>query len=503
MQRQKNLRLTSTQIKLIEAEIELRERINLLVQERWSPLPGPQTLAFNSAADVLFYGGSAGGGKTDLLLGTALRNHNRSIIFRRDFQQMKGIIDRADSLFAGLGGSNKVDKLWTLDVGSKIELGAVLHDKDRQKYMGRAHDLKGFDEITHFPKAYFVFLIGWLRSVIKGQRKRVICTGNPPMKADERWVISYWAPWLDPSHPKRAMAGELRYFAIINDEEVELESGDPFEHIIKGVKKIIRPKSRTFIPASLSDNPFLSETGYEDQLRSLPPELSRILLDGDFQAGIQDDVGQVIPSEWLKIAQERWKKLKKPDVPLTHMGVDVARGGSDKTVITNRYGWWVDRQHVYPGSNTPDGDAARDAVNRHHANSPIINVDVIGVGASAYDSIKATYKNKAVPLNASEGSDQTDLSGMLTFLNCRAEWWWKFREALDPKLGKNLAIPDDDELFEDLCSATWTLSGGKIQISDKDKMKKRLGGRSPDKGDSLIYAFAEKVIEYPQIRDLE
>ena len=61
----------------------------------WVPQPGPQTEAFHSPADVLFYGGQAGGGKTDLLLGLALTAHKRSILFRREYEQLKGIIDRS------------------------------------------------------------------------------------------------------------------------------------------------------------------------------------------------------------------------------------------------------------------------------------------------------------------------------------------------------------------------------------------------------------------------
>ncbi len=57
----------------------------------WVPLPGPQTLAYESDADILYYGGSAGGGKTDLLLGLALNEHKHSIIYRRQTTQLVGI----------------------------------------------------------------------------------------------------------------------------------------------------------------------------------------------------------------------------------------------------------------------------------------------------------------------------------------------------------------------------------------------------------------------------
>src|SRR5690349_13379609 len=64
----------------------------------WAPLPGPQTLAYHSPADELFYGGAGGGGKTDLILGLALTAHTSSIIFRREFSQFRGpegIIERS------------------------------------------------------------------------------------------------------------------------------------------------------------------------------------------------------------------------------------------------------------------------------------------------------------------------------------------------------------------------------------------------------------------------
>ena len=49
----------------------------------WVPNPGPQTDAYFSDADELFYGGQAGGGKTDLELGLALTAHRRSLVLRR------------------------------------------------------------------------------------------------------------------------------------------------------------------------------------------------------------------------------------------------------------------------------------------------------------------------------------------------------------------------------------------------------------------------------------
>jgi hypothetical protein len=57
-----------------------RAEIDRLIRTKrnsWEPILGPQAEAYHSPADVLFYGGQAGGGKTDLLLGLALTAHRR------------------------------------------------------------------------------------------------------------------------------------------------------------------------------------------------------------------------------------------------------------------------------------------------------------------------------------------------------------------------------------------------------------------------------------------
>lgn len=471
--------------------VKLRKLRRLRELTAWKPLPGPQTLAFYSRADILFYGGAAGGGKTDLLLGLAHTAHDRSIIFRREYPQLMGIQTRARDLFRGRGRYNGQDHLWTLEDGREIELGACQLLGDEQKFQGRPHSLKGFDEITHFLEAQFRFLCGWLRSTDPGQRCRVVAAGNPPTDPDGEWVVQFFRPWLDDTHPSPAAPGELRWFTTLDGQDTEVDSGEPFWHTGKdGIRDLVVPLSRTFIPASVEDNPYLMRTGYRSNLQALPEPLRSKMLYGDFKAGREDNPYQVIPTAWVLAAQARWRERQKPDVMMTTLGVDVARGGQDQTVITPRWGNWIGEQWAYPGTSTPDGPSVAGLVLGHRQGDPAINVDVVGVGTSVYDHLKGLTP-RVVPINGAEGSDATDKSGQLGFVNLRAELWWKTREALDPTSGQDICLPPDRGLLVDLCAPRWKLTPRGIQVESKEDIIKRIQ-RSPDKGDSAVYALAIK-----------
>ena len=115
----------------------------------WVPNPGPQTLGFESEADELFYGGAGGGGKTELLLGCAALNQHRSIIFRREFPSLRGIIERSREIYNSGDANHQKDSYneslhtWRLLNGKVIEFGSIQYEKDKEKYHGHPHDFYG------------------------------------------------------------------------------------------------------------------------------------------------------------------------------------------------------------------------------------------------------------------------------------------------------------------------------------------------------------------------
>lgn len=466
---------------------ELTE-LDTLLSPLWKPQKGPQTQAYNSPADVLGYGGAAGGGKTDLLIGLALSEHNRSIIFRREAVQLRAIIDRAREILGNTGSFNQNTGAWSgLPGGRKIEFQGCKDPGDEQKYRGQPHDFIGFDEADQFTEYQVRFLSGWNRTTKKGQRCRIVLAFNPPATAEGRWLLNYFGPWVDTKHPSPAKPGELRWYAMLPDgKEEERPDGEPFAY--KGER--ITPKSRTFIPARVQDNRYLMDTDYLATLQALPEPLRSQLLKGDMLAGLEDDPWQVVPTAWIQAAMDRWKP-EKGEQKLSALGVDVARGGQAKTVIAKRYGYWWAPLLKYPGSQTPDGPSVAALIQmaaKDNYHDCIKNIDVIGVGSSAFDACRALNMNNVVGINFGGGTKATDRAGVLRFANIRAWAYWTFRELLDPANGHDVQLPPDKELMADLSAPKWQAIAGGIKIEKKEEIEKRIG-RSPDCADSVVYSI--------------
>lgn len=486
----------------------------------WSPL-SVQKQVLDSDADIILYGGAAGGGKSFLALGKALLQHKRSLILRREFPQLSGLIETSKELYTRYGKYVATPQpTWRIKykgADKLIEFGSCQHEHDKNKYQGRAHDLRVIDEAANFLESQIDFIAGWVRSEDSQQKCQLLLLSNPPTSSDGLWLFNWFAPWLDDKHHNPAEPGELRWFAKVKGKDTEVADNRKFVLIDDQIvydfnpveysaDKIIVPKSRTFIPARVTDNPYYVESGYIATLQALPEPLRSQMLYGDFLAGQQDDAWQVIPTAWVLAAQKRWRETRKPDIPISAIGVDVARGGIDKTVITKRYNNWFDKQISHPGQFTPDGDAVAGLVFKEYKDDPYVIFDVIGVGAAAYDAFKrqiteAQRKLKIIAFHAAEKSEATDKTKQLTFINQRAEWYWKFREALDPANNMQIALPDDRELLADLCAPRWELTARGIKIESKEEIIDRIG-RSPDKGDSCIYAYVMQVRRPPQAANI-
>lgn len=475
-----------------------------MVKRPWRPLPGPQTQAYLARVDVLGYGGSAGGGKSDLAIGKALTQHKRSAIFRRVGTELLGIVDRMEQIIGNREGYNGKDNVWRV-AGRTIEFGAVPIAGDEKKFQGRPKSLLAIDEATSFLEKQVRFLMGWVRSENPDEPTMTLMTFNPPTDSDGMWVIDFFGPWLDPKHPNPAKPGEVRWFATLGiddtQHDIEVPDGRPFiivngHHIydprvlaLYTKDEIIHPQSRTFIPSRVTDNVFYAEGNYIAQLQALPEPLRSQMLYGDFTAGMQDSPMQVIPTAWVQAAMDRWKPLEdhKKLRSMDSVGVDIARGGRDKTVIARRHGRWFDVPVVHPGKDTPNGPVTASLIIAELRNEAVVHLDAIGVGSSPYDFLQQIGVN-VVGVIMSETATNKDQSGLLSFKNIRSQLWWSMREALDPANGFDISLPPDRQLLVELCAPEWKLQGRTIYVESREDIVDRIG-RSPDLATAYVLAL--------------
>ena len=456
----------------------------------WVPNAGPQTEAFFCEADELFYGGQAGGGKSDLLIGLSLTAHLDSLILRRVSKDAKSLAKRARKIAPRKSSFNGQDLLLTTPDGRSVEFGGLQLEDDKERHKGRPHDLYGFDEICDYTETQYTFVIGWNRSAEEGQRCRVVATGNPPTRPEGFWVLKRWGAWLDKNHPKPAKEGELRWYTTDDlGNEIEVDGRGP--HKLENCAKPVLARSRTFIRSRVTDNPDLVRSGYQAQLDALPAHLRSAYRDGDFAAEINDDDWQVIPTAWIEAAQQRWENKIPRGLAMTAMAVDVAPGGGDKRVIAWRYGGWYAPLQAERVVDKTGRLTAAEVVKHRRDRCPVV-VDMGGGWGG--DALIAMKDNgiTVVSFNGVVKSTARTRDGKKNFVNKRAEAAWRFREALDPSQegGSAVALPPDPELKADLASYRYSDEVSGILLEDKELQKKRIG-RSPDKGDAVIMCLSE------------
>jgi hypothetical protein len=399
---------------------------------------------------------------------------------------MGAIVDRAVEIVGHRDGLMTKPAVWhnPTKTCKVIEFCSVPHPGDEVGYAGRAKDLLIFDEAANFLERQVRFLMTWLRTADPAQRCQCLLTFNPPTTSDGRWIIRYFAPWIDHKHPNPAKSGELRWFAQFDDREVEVPGPAPIEH--KG--KLIRPMSRTFIAARVDDNPDLAEsTHYKAVLDGLPDGLRQLMRDGDFRASMEDDPMQVIPTAWIEAAMARWTP-RNPMPGMDSLGVDVAMGGRDQTVIARRHGLWFDEPIAYDGTQCPDGPTIAGYILAAQRNRAPIHIDLFGVGAEPYGHLMS-MQAPVLGVSMAEKSHEMALEGRRPLFNVRTKIWWRMREALDPTNPHQIALPDDRRLLADLCAPKWEeRAGGIIQVEGRDEIIETLG-RSPDYGTAYCLAL--------------
>jgi len=498
----------------IKTENQLEEYLHEVEEKGaqvWRPQPGPQIAFHSNPADELLYGGAAGGGKSESLLVESIRHTTvpgyHALLLRRTFPELTrsdGLIPRSKELFWNVGSWKAGEYRWyfttkNLRKPATVDFGHMERRDDMFKYQSAAYSYVGFDELTSFLEEQYIYLMSRLRSVI-GTPKRMRSATNPGNEGHD-WVLRRWRPWLDVTYHDPAEPGEIRWFARVNDQDIEVEGPD----YVGPAGEL--PLSRTFIPAFVEDNPALlaKDPHYVARLLALPEPYRSQLRDGNWLVG-QEHEWQVIPYKWVRDAMSRWTESYGKLFEFSACALDPARG-QDKSVLGFRRGNWVGPLQY---SNERDTMYLVGEIRKLYKEESAMGlriparVDSIGVGAGIYDRMRELVNEhrqdpngahkiiEPYPIVSSEKTAATDASGLLDMVNVRAELWWNMREMLDPdnpmKLSEPVMLPHDNVLLADLTAPRWRMTSGGVIVESKKDIKKRIG-RSTDAGDTVCMLF--------------
>jgi Terminase large subunit, T4likevirus-type, N-terminal len=206
-----------------------------------------------------FYGGAAGGGKSDALLMAALQYVDvpgySALLVRRTYTELAlpgAIMDRAIEWLAGTDARwNQQDKVFEFPSGASLAFGYLQHAADKFRYQSAEFQFVGFDEVSQFPEADYRYLFSRLRKPTAGPLSGVplrMRSASNPGGIGHHWVRS------------RFVRREQQ-----EDDVAPPEAGE-----------------RVFVRARLADNPSLDQVSYEESLAELSSVYRRQLLDGDW-----------------------------------------------------------------------------------------------------------------------------------------------------------------------------------------------------------------------------
>jgi len=341
-----------------------------------APQRGPQEAFLSSPADICIYGGAAGGGKSYALLMEPLRHIDIPsfgfVCFRRTMNQITnegGLWDTSMLIYPYTGARPRKSPTlqWIYPSGAKGSFAHLQYDADVLGWQGSQITLIMFDELTHFTKSQFFYMLSRNRSTC-GVKPYIRATTNPDA---DSWVAEFISWWIDQNtgYPIPERAGAIRFFIRINDKIYWADSRDELMAQFPETGPD-DAKSVTFIPSSIFDNKELLEKdpGYLANLKSLPTVERERLLGGNWKirpaAGLYFKRGDAVMVEELPTDIVQW--VRRWDLAATA-----------------------------PSENNPTPDWTAGMLMGKRKNGRFVIADLIHVRQNAAD-VRAMVKNTAI-----------------------------------------------------------------------------------------------------------
>jgi len=219
-----------------------------------------------------FYGGAAGGGKSDALLMAALQYVDAfdkcdyaALLLRRTYSDLSlpgALMDRAFTWLQETDAKwHEVTKTWKFPSGATLSFGYLQHERDKYRYQSDAFQFIAFDELTQFTETQYLYLFSRLRRLEGTDIPLRMRSASNPGDIGHDWV-------------KRR---------FILPSKTELQKADRF-----------------FISARLNDNPYIDQTAYISALNRLDPVTREQLLAGNWDIVL---TGNLFKREWFEILE--------------------------------------------------------------------------------------------------------------------------------------------------------------------------------------------------------
>lgn len=489
------------------------------------PQSGFQEKFLSSSADIVIGGGAAGAGKTYALVLESLRNTNikdfGAVFFRRTYNQIAaigGLWDETNKIYPLLGAkSNNTSMSWKFPSGAKVDFSHMQHEKNLHDWQGSQIPLILFDELQHFSRKMFMYMLSRNRSTC-GVSPYVRATCNPDADSFIAELIEWWIDKDGFIIPERD--GIIRYFTQYEDEiiwgstkeEVIEKSPHLFSHD-PGSKNMV--KSFTFIEGDIYDNKILLEKNpeYIANLQALPEEDKLRLLKKNWKISISKNT-IIDYVKFIDIFNNSWVKQG-----VKYITCDIATKGSDLLVI----GVWdgkilIDLILFDKNSGKEAIQAIESTATKHSIMNSNIIFDADGIGGGLtgfidnciefhnggkvineenYENVKTQLYYKlsyCINQDGSDGKTEADAYYISEHVaNMRYPFdkpaIYRGKKIKDVFLHQIKAIKRDKEDLD-----------GKLRLIKKDAMKAILGGISPDLLDMLMMRERFELIRPKKMR---
>jgi hypothetical protein len=455
-----------------------------------------------SQADIVIGGGAAGLGKTYTLLLEFLRHIDIAewggVIFRRTSPQIRnqgGLWDTSMGIYPSAGGRAKESVLeWDFKRGARLKFAHLEHEKNIFDWQGAQIPFIGFDELTHFSKKMFFYLLSRNRSTC-GVRPYMRATCNPD---PESWVAEFISWWIDADtgYPIPERDGIVRYFAIDGDTIIW---GDSLKEVIEkawyfledaigssGLSADNFVKSATFISGSIYDNKELLKVNpqYMANLLAQDEITKNQLFKGNWKVAISD-----IDLYDYHTFAGMFNNMYEVDKSEKYITADIALKGSNMFDVGVWQGFeLIDLKVMQKSDGSEVIEAIAGKARQHKVQNSNIIFDNDGVGGFIDGFIPGSvpFNNGAAPIDGEN------------YKNLKTQCYYKSGDRVKQggyKISEHVA----NMMYDDKMTVRQRFMherkaikrdkadmDGKLCIIPKEKMKAILQGDSPDLMDMFM-----------------